>query len=225
LQLNIPISFAPTSFLREFYEFVKARGRAKELPRFTLLWLPNDHTGGTRVGKPAPRASVADNDLAVGRIVDAVSHSPYWDDTAIFVVEDDAQDGADHVDAHRSIALVISKYSPRSQAPFIDHHFYTTVSMIHTMEDLLGLPPMNLFDTHAPVMAPLFAGPGTQTPYQADDRNLRTGLIYEMNGERAPGAKQSAKMDFSRPDAVNAQELNAILWQDAKRRQGVSGLK
>ena len=88
---------------------MKARGSAKELPQFIQLWLPNDHTGGTRPDKPAPRASVADNDLAVGRVVDAVSHSPYWDDTAIFVVEDDAQDGADHVDAHRSIALVISK--------------------------------------------------------------------------------------------------------------------
>ncbi len=175
------------------------------------------------MGKPAPRASVADNDLAVGRVVDAVSHSPYWDDTAIFVVEDDAQDGADHVDAHRSIALVISKYSPRSQTPFIDHHSYTTVSMIHTMEDLLGLPPMNLFDAHAPLMAMPFTGDGTQPPYQADDKNLRNGLLYEMNDKNAPGAKQSAKMDFSRPDAVNAQELNAILWKDASaaQRQGI----
>jgi len=81
-----------------------------------LLYLPDDHTGGTRPGKPTPQASVADNDLAVGRVVDAVSHSPYWDDTAIFVIEDDAQDGADHVDAHRSTALVISKYSPQSSS-------------------------------------------------------------------------------------------------------------
>jgi hypothetical protein len=208
-----------------FDQFVKARGSAKGLPQFIQLWLPNDHTGGTRVGKPAPRACVADNDLAVGRLVDAVSHSPYWDDTAIFVVEDDAQDGPDHVDAHRSIALVISKYSPRSQAPFVDHHFYTTVSMVHTMEDLLGLPPMNLFDSHAPLMAPLFAGPGTQPPYQADDTNLRTGLLFKMNDKKAPGTKQSEKMDFSRPDAVNANELNAILWQDSRGRQGLLGQK
>jgi len=214
--VDYPDQLRADEFLREFDEFVRARSSARELPQFIQLWLPNDHTGGTRVGMPAPRASVADNDLAVGRIVDAVSHSLYWDDTAIFVVEDDAQDGADHVDAHRSIALVISKYSPRSEAPSIDHHFYTTVSMIHTMEDLLGLPPMNLFDAHAPLMAPLFAGPGTQPPYQADDKNLRTGLLFEMNNQKAPGAEQSAKMDFSRPDAVNAQELNAILWEDAK---------
>jgi DNA-binding beta-propeller fold protein YncE len=221
--IDYPDQLRADEFLREFDEFVKARGSANELPQFIQLWLPNDHTGGTRVGKPAPRASVADNDLAVGRVVDAVSHSAYWDDTAIFVVEDDAQDGADHVDAHRSIALAISKYSPRSQTPSIDHHFYTTVSMIHTVEDLLGLPPMNLFDAHAPVIALLFGGRGTQPPYAADDKNLRSGLLYEMNDKKAPGAKESAKMDFSRADAVNAQELNAILWQDAKGKEAIPG--
>ncbi|MGA7908639.1 MAG: phosphoesterase, partial [Candidatus Sulfotelmatobacter sp.] len=217
--IDYPDQLRADEFLREFDEFVKARGSAKELPQFIQIWLPNDHTGGTRVGRPAPRASVADNDLAVGRVVDAVSHSPYWDDTAIFVVEDDAQDGADHVDAHRSLALVISKYSPRLQASFIDHHYYTTVSLIRTMEELLGLPPMNLFDAHAAVIAAPFAGTGTQPPYQADYSNLRSGLLYEMNDKSAPGAKQSEKMDFSRPDAVNAQELNAILWQDAKGKE------
>ena len=214
--IDYPDQLRADEFLREFDEFVEARGSAKELPQFIQLYLPNDHTGGTRAGRPTPQASVADNDLAVGRVVDAVSHSPYWDDTAIFVVEDDAQDGADHVDAHRSIALVISKYSPHSNVPFIDHHFYTTVSMVHTMEKLLGLPPMNLFDAHAPLLAPLFAGPGTQPPYEADDKNLRSGLLYLMNDKKAPGAKKSAAMNFSRPDAVNTQELNAILWQNAK---------
>lgn len=220
--IQYPDQLRADEFLREFNEFVKARGTPRELPQFIEMWVPNDHTGGTRVGKPAPRASVADNDLAVGRVVDAVSHSPYWDDTAIFVVEDDAQDGADHVDAHRSIALVISKYSPLSQTSFVDHHFYTTVSMIHTMEYLLGLPPMNLFDAHAPIMAAPFTGPGKQPPYDADYRNQRNGLLYEMNDKNAPGAKQSAKMDFSKADAANAQELNAILWQDARSKQARS---
>jgi DNA-binding beta-propeller fold protein YncE len=210
-----PDQLRADEFLREFSQFVKARGSRKELPQFILLYLPNDHTGGTREGKPSPRASVADNDLAVGRVVDAVSHSPYWDDTAIFVVEDDAQNGADHVDAHRSIALAISKYAPRTTKPFADHHFYTTVGMVHSMEDLLGLPPMNLFDAHAPVMAPLFTGPGTQPAFSADDSNLRNGLLYEINGKKAPGADKSAKMNFSRPDAVDPAVLNAILWQDA----------
>jgi DNA-binding beta-propeller fold protein YncE len=213
---DYPDQLRADEFLREFDEFVKAKGTAKELPQFTLLYLPDDHTGGTRPGKPTPQASVADNDLAVGRVVDAVSHSSYWDDTAIFVVEDDAQDGADHVDAHRSIAFVISKYAPRAPQPFVEHNFYTTVSMIHTMEALLGLPPMNLFDAHATLMAPLFAGPGTQPPYQADDKNLRSGLIYQMNEKKAAGAKESAQMNFSRPDAVDARKLNAILWRNAK---------
>ena len=224
---DYPDQLRADEFLREFDGFVKARGSAKELPQFVLLYLPDDHTGGTRPGKPTPRASVADNDLALGRVVDAVSHSPYWDDTAIFVVEDDAQNGFDHVDAHRSIALVISKYSPKgnkaigntsanSEKPFIDSHFYTTVGMIHTMEELLGLPPMNLFDAHAPVMAPLFSGPGTQAPYQVDDRNLRNGLIYAVNPRSAVGARESSRMDFSRPDHADTTALNAILWRDAK---------
>jgi DNA-binding beta-propeller fold protein YncE len=213
---DYPDQLRADEFLREFDEFVKAKGTAKELPQFTLLYLPDDHTGGTRPGKPTPQASVADNDLALGRVVDAVSHTPYWDDTAIFVVEDDAQDGADHVDAHRSIALVISKYAPRTPQPFVEHNFYTTVSMIHTMEALLGLAPMNLFDAHAPLMAPLFAGPGTQPPYQVDDKNLRSGLIYQMNEKKAAGAKESSQMNFSRPDAVDAKKLNAILWRNAK---------
>jgi hypothetical protein len=134
-------------------------------------------------------------------------------------VEDDAQDGADHVDAHRSVALVISKYSPRVDKTFVDHHFYSTVSMVHTMEALLGLPPMNLFDAHAPLMAPLFSGSGAQPPFQADDENLRSGLIYRVNKANAQGAKESSLMDFSRPDAADATKLNAILWEDAKGRE------
>ena len=213
---DYPDQLRADEFLREFDEFVKAKGTAKELPQFTLLYLPDDHTGGTRPGKPTPQASVADNDLALGRVVDAVSHSAYWDDTAIFVLEDDAQDGADHVDAHRSTALVISKYAPHTPQPFVDRHFYTTVSMVHTMEVLLGLPPMNLFDAHAPLIAPLFSGPGTQPPFRADDKNLRGGLIYTMNEKKAAGAKESSQMNFSRPDAADAKKLNAVLWQDAK---------
>jgi DNA-binding beta-propeller fold protein YncE len=216
---DYPDQLRADEFLREFGEFVKAKGSSKELPQFILLYLPDDHTGGTRPGKPTPQASVADNDLAVGRVVDAISHSAYWDDTAIFILEDDAQDGADHVDAHRSTALVISKYSPLHGAgdkAFVDHHFYTTVNMVHTMEALLGLPPMNLFDQHTPLMAPLFAGPGTQPAFEVDDKNLRSGLIYKVNEKTAVGAKASSLMDFSRPDAADAKKLNAILWEDAK---------
>jgi hypothetical protein len=213
---DYPDQLRADEFLREFDEFVKGKGSPKELPQFTLLYLPDDHTGGTRPGKPTPQASVADNDLALGRVVDAVSHSPYWDDTAIFVLEDDAQDGADHVDAHRSIAFVISKYVPRQTQPVVDHHFYTTVSVIHTMEALLGLPPMNLFDAHAPLMTEFFAAAGSQPPYQVDDTNRRDSLIYKVNEKNAPGAKESSQMNFSRPDAADARELNSVLWRDVK---------
>jgi len=213
---DYPDQLRADEFLREFNSYVKSRGTDKELPQFILLYLPDDHTGGTRPGKPTPQASVADNDLALGRVVDAVSHSAYWEDTAIFVLEDDAQDGADHVDAHRSIAFVISKYSPRTEKPFVDHQFHTTVSMVHTVENLLGLPPMNVFDAHAPMMTELFAGPGTQPPFSADDTNLRNGLIYKTNAKKAAGSEESSRMDFTRPDAADNRKLNAILWRDAK---------
>jgi DNA-binding beta-propeller fold protein YncE len=216
---DYPDQLRADEFLNEFDGFVKARkeGQGTELPSFVLLYLPDDHTAGKKPGSPKPTASVADNDLALGRVVEAVSHSPYWEDTAIFVIEDDAQDGADHVDAHRSIALVISKYSPGSAGrPFIAHQFYTTVNMVHTMEALLGLPPMNQNDAYAPLMTPLFSGAGDQPPFTADWRNRDNGLIYQMNPSTGPDAETSSKMDFSRPDAAKASLLNAVLWRDRK---------
>ena len=185
---NIPTSFAPTFSSTSLSDFVRARkeGKGTELPAFVLLYLPDDHTHGTTPGKPRPAASVADNDLAVGRVVEAVSHSPYWDDTAIFIIEDDAQDGADHVDAHRSTAFEISKYSPGSpQQPFVDSRFYTTVNMMHTMETLLGLPPMNQNDAYAPVMAPLFSGPGISRRSQRTGAIGTTGLSIRPTRPRA----------------------------------------
>jgi len=218
---DYPDQLRADEFLNEFGAYVRARkdhaGQELELPNFVLLYLPDDHTGGTRPNRPRPAASVADNDLALGRVVEAVSHSPYWDDTAIFVLEDDAQDGADHVDAHRSIAFVVSKYSPGSlELPFVHHGFYTTVNMIHTLEMLLGLPPMNQNDAYAPVMGALFSGAGDQPAFAADYRNRDNGLIYEINKREAPGANASSKMDFSRPDAAGAKRLNEVLWRDQK---------
>ena len=218
---DYPDQLRADEFLNEFGAYVRAResheGPEFELPSFVLLYLPDDHTGGTRPNRARPAANVADNDLALGRVVDAVSHSPYWDDTAIFVLEDDAQDGADHVDAHRSTAFVISKYSPGSAAkPNVEHRFYTTVNMMHTMEMLLGLPPMNQNDAYAPVMSGLFSGAGDQQPYSADYRNQKNGLIYETNKSNAPGAKISSSMNFSWPDAAGAARLNRVLWKDSK---------
>lgn len=218
---DYPDQLRADEFLNEFAAYVRARkenaAAELQLPAFVLLYLPDDHTGGTRPDRPRPAASVADNDLALGRVVDAVSHSPYWDDTAIFVLEDDAQDGGDHVDAHRSIAFVVSKYSPGSvAAPHLEHHFYTTVNLIHTMEMLLGVPPMNQNDAYAPAMGPMFSGPGEQPAFRADYRNLNNGLIFETNKRDASGASESAKMDFSRPDAADAGKLNQVLWRDQK---------
>ena len=217
-ELAYPDQLRADEFLNEFNGFVASRKSGKDtLPQFILLRLPNDHTAGGTKGRPRPTASVADNDLAVGRVVDAVSHSPYWDDTAILILEDDAQNGPDHVDSHRSIALVISKYSPLPQptashpGSFVDHTFYTTINMVRTIESLLGAPPMNANDSRAAVMAALFSGPGAQPAFTADYRNRDNGLLYEMNTKEW---KEGENLDFSHADAADTLVLNKFLWQD-----------
>ncbi|MGO9638497.1 MAG: beta-propeller fold lactonase family protein [Terracidiphilus sp.] len=238
--LAVPDQVRVEVFLRHLKTWADDKAQGKDtMPDFILLRLPDDHTAGTRPNGPSPKSSVADNDLAVGRAVDAISHSPFWDDTAIFILEDDAQNGADHVDAHRSIALVISKYSPHSAAtnapaaapspvgtsetqapftagaPFIDSRFYTTVSVIRTMETLLNLPPMNNNDAFSSLISTLFTGPGDQPAYTADYANRDNGLIYTANPPTAAGARESMKMDFRHADRAPADKLNVILWKDA----------
>ena len=127
--------------------------REGNMPGMIIVHLPNDHTSGTSPGKPTPRAYVADNDLALGRIVEAVSHGKFWKETAIFVLEDDAQNGPDHVDAHRSTAYVISPYTKRRA---VDSSMYSTSSMLRTMELILGLKPMTQFDAAARPMYAAF---------------------------------------------------------------------
>jgi len=215
-QLAFPDQLRVEEFLIHFRQWVEDRRQGGDtMPQFVQLRLPNDHTAGTTPGMPTPKASVADNDLAVGRAVDAIAHSPYWDDTAFFVLEDDAQAGADHVDAHRSIALVVSKYSPRGDQPTVDSTFYTTVSVLRTMEELLGIPPMNNNDAFAPPIASLFTGAGDQPPFEADYRNRDNGLLYQANGPKAPGARASSRMDFEHEDRADPRVLNVILWRDA----------
>ena len=193
------------------------------MPNFVMLRLANDHTAGTSPGKPTPKASVADNDLAVGRAVEMISHTKFWEDTAFFILEDDAQNGADHVDAHRSTALVVSKYSPKvtDGGPFVDSRFYSTVSVIRTMETLLGVPPMNNNDAFSSLINTEFTGAGDDAPYVADYRNRDNGLIYTANKKTAVGAKESMKMDFRHADRANAQKLNVVLWQDAMQGKAV----
>jgi hypothetical protein len=217
-EVSYPDQLRVDEFLNEFNDFLATRKSGKDsMPQFILLRLPNDHTAGGTKGQPTPSASVADNDLAVGRVADAISHSAYWEDTAILILEDDAQDGPDHVDSHRSIVLVISKYAPIAQSqgdtatPVVDHHFFTTINMVRTIESLLGAPPMNANDSRAAVMTPLFSGPGTQPPFTADYRNRDNGLLYQVNTK---DWKEGATLDFSHADAADNVVLNRFLWQD-----------
>ena len=214
-------------FLRHLKEWVADRQQGKDtMPDFVLLRLGDDHTIGTKPGGPTPRASIADNDLAVGRAVEAISHSPYWDDTALFILEDDAQDGGDHVDAHRSLGVVVSKYAPHGVdgAPFVDSRFYSTVSVMRTMETLLGLPPMNNNDALSSLISTLFTGPGDQPAFSADYSNRDNGLLFTANAKTAPGAKESMKMDFRHADHADAQKLNVILWKDAMGEKPVPAM-
>jgi DNA-binding beta-propeller fold protein YncE len=216
--LRIPDQIRVDVFLKHFDRWVADRAEGNDdMPNFILLRLANDHTAGTTPGGPTPKSSIADNDLAVGRAVDAVSHSAYWDDTALFILEDDAQAGADHVDAHRSLALVVSKYSPKTVSgdAFVDSRFYSTVSVLRTMETLLGLPPMNNNDAFSSMIGSLFTGDGDQQAFAADYKNRDNGLLYTANMKTAPGAKSSQKMDFRHADHADTQKLNIILWKDA----------
>jgi DNA-binding beta-propeller fold protein YncE len=218
-ELQVPDQIRVEIFLRHLKQWVADKQQGKDtMPNFVMLRLPNDHTAGTRPGGPTPKSSVADNDLAVGRAVDAISHSPFWDDTAFFVLEDDAQAGADHVDAHRSLALVISKYAPHGKdgGPYVDSRFYSTVSVIRTMETLLVLPPMNNNDALSSLISTLFTGPGDQPAYSAEYMNRDNNLIYTANKKNAPGAEDSMKMDFRHADRADTQKLNIILWKDVK---------
>jgi YVTN family beta-propeller protein len=188
---------------REFDEFVKNGN----LPRFLMVRLPRNHTRGTTPNAPSPRAMVADNDYAVGQLVEAVSKSPYWKKTAIFIVEDDAQNGFDHVDAHRSTAFVISPFIKKGT---VDSRFYNTDSVLRTMELLLGLPPMNQYDAVATPFDFFSDKPENDQPYTAilPDRKI----IAEINQPTAYRAQDSARFNFEEPDSVPDEELNDILW-------------
>jgi hypothetical protein len=190
----------------EFDGFVR-RG---SVPALMIVRLPGDHTAGTRPGLPTPRAMVADNDLALGRLVEAVSRSPVWPATAIFVIEDDAQNGPDHVDAHRTVCLVASPYARRGH---VDHTAYSTVSMLRTIELILGLPPMSQFDAAATPMFDAFTDAPDSTPYRALTPRQR---LTELNGTGAHRAAESLALALDRADEADEQLFNAIRWQAIK---------
>src|SRR3954470_2186590 len=194
------------NWLLEFRQF-KASGN---LPRLNIIRLPNDHTAGTRVGSPTPRAMVAENDAALGRIIDTISNSVYWKDSAAFIVEDDAQAGPDHVDSHRSVLLVASPFARRGA---VDHTFYTTSGVLRTMELILGLPPMSQYDAGATPMVNAFVGTPNLAAYSrlaprvpTDERNLASAF----------GSMQSLAMDFSVEDRAPEALLNEIIWRSVK---------
>jgi len=193
-------------WLEEFREYEKNGN----LPRFQIVRLGNDHTQATRPGALTPRAHVAENDLALGRLVEAVSQSKYWATTAIFVLEDDAQNGPDHVDAHRSIAFVASPYTKRG---YVDSTMYTTSGMLRTMELILGMPPMSQYDAAATPMFNSFMDKADPTPFK--HRPARYDLT-ERNSVNAPGAQQSAAWDFSKEDTLPDIEFNEVIWMSVR---------
>jgi hypothetical protein len=169
--------------------------------------LGNNHTSGTTKGKIAPRAAVADNDLALGRIVEGLSRSSFWERTAVFVLEDDAQNGPDHVDSHRSPAFVVSPYTRRG---IVDRTLYNTASMLRTMELILGLEPMTHFDAGATPMAAAFQRDPDPAPFTAEAPRI---ALDTRNAAGAYGAEASAKMDFREADRIDDEALNEILWR------------
>jgi YVTN family beta-propeller protein len=198
-------------WLREFRAFEASGG----LPRLTIMRLPRDHTAGTRVGSVTPRAMVADNDLALGRIVDAISHSRFWKESAIFVLEDDAQNGPDHIDAHRSVLVVASPFTRRGA---VDHTLYTTSGVLRTIELILGLPPMTQYDAGATPLYNAFVAEPDARPYAVVAARIP---LDERNTRGAPGAAESATMDFSAPDRAPDLLLNEVIWKSVKGAQGV----
>jgi YVTN family beta-propeller protein len=193
-------------FLKEFRQFEKDGN----LPRFIVMSLGENHTVGTTPGGYTPQACVANNDLALGRLVEAVTKSKFWPTTAIFVIEDDAQNGPDHVDAHRTVGLVISPFTKRR---FVDSTQYSTVSMLRTMELILGLPPLSQYDAAARPMFASFTDKADLAAYQHEPAQTDLNAI---NPKTAYGAQRSAKMDFSEYDRVDDFELNEILWRAIK---------
>ncbi len=186
-----------------------------KVPAFNLIRLPNDHCWGTRPGKPTPIAYVARNDYALGLMVDKLSHSSIWKNSIIFVVEDDAQNGPDHVDAHRSVLLVIGPYVKRH---FTDHTMYSTSGVLKTIELILGLPPMTQYDLAAhPILHSI-----TDSAYTAPYTVIKPHVdMNAKNSKHAYGAKLSEKLDFSREDAIPDGEYNKIIWKAVRGARAV----
>ncbi len=183
---------------------------ASESPRFTYLLLPNDHTYGGTPGKPTPESMIADNDEATGRVVDALAHSELWAQSVLFIIEDDPQDGADHVEAHRSPCLAVG---PWVKHGYVSSVHYDNPSLWRTITLLLGAPPLSRYDATA---APMFDAFGT-TPVADGYTTIPRTVPVATNPTDAIGAAESLRMDFSQPDA--AKGLQEVLWRYRMRTE------
>jgi YVTN family beta-propeller protein len=203
------------ALIKELNDFESSPGDL--LPELMVVALPNDHTTGMRPGYPTPRAMVADNDAALGRIVEAFTKSRFWQNTVIFVVEDDSQNGWDHVSAYRTVSLVISPYSRFGN---VNHTYYTQPSMVRTIEQILGLPPMNIQDAIANTMTNCFGTTADLTPYKALPSNIPideiTAPVASLTGKALHFAKMSMLPEYDGVDSGNDDMLNRILWFAAK---------
>jgi YVTN family beta-propeller protein len=210
---SIPDVIRADIFLSELQKMEKGSG----MPNLTFLSLPSNHTNGTSPNASTPQAMVADNDLALGKIVEALTHSRFWPKMAIFVLEDDAQNGVDHVDGHRTVALAISPYVRRKH---IDSTFYSTQSMVKTVELILGLPTMSLFDLIAHDMRNSFREEPDVTPYSAVEPKQslydRNPPAQALRGAARAAAIASSRMRWEVPDAVPSDRLNRILWHQSR---------
>ena len=204
--LSIPDNQRVDAWAREFAEFE----RNDTLPALSILRLGNDHTNGTRADVPTPRAMVAENDLAVGRFVETISRSRYWKESAIFILEDDAQNGPDHIDAHRSPVVVVSPYVRRRAT---NSTLYTTSGVLRTIELILGIPPMSQYDAAATPMYEAFQATASLAAFA---HVAPRTPIDEKNGPLSPGAQASMLMDFSEPDRAPDLELNEIIWRSVR---------
>ena len=217
---KMPATSRFQEFQKEFKEMFAADPSGNSVPAFLTVRFMSDHTDGLTAGDPSPRAHVADNDYAVGQFVDLVSHSPIWSSTAIFVIEDDAQDGQDHVDAHRSNCFVIS---PFIHASSVDHTFYNTDSVLKTMEQLLGIPPLSQYDATANTILDFDKTPTNNLPYSAILPDQK--FVIETNPAMSslkPGteayhlARLAARMDFRHPDSADPARLNEMIWKSVR---------
>jgi YVTN family beta-propeller protein len=205
--------YRASEFIRELKEYE----RNDNFPNFIIMLLPTDHTSGTRPGMPTPKAAVADNDLALGRIVEAISGSKFWKETCILVTEDDPQDGLDHVDGHRTVGLVISPYTRRGE---VVSTYYSQINMVRTIENILGLPPMNQLDMSAEPMADCFTGKPDFSRYRAVKNNIPLDQLnpplVSLSGDQLYWARKSMEQDLDDVDRIDEDIFNRAIWHSVK---------